>query len=97
KQSFDPSDRGNYSNKLNWLVTARSRMGLAISDTFLYIASGLAVGSVKTTTFSPFGGPAGSQYSQSKTRYGWVAGAGVEHMLTRNWTIGTEVLFMDLG
>jgi outer membrane immunogenic protein len=90
KQTFRSGD--NYSNKLEWLVTARSRMGIALTDTFLYVTSGLAVGSIKTTESGD-----GGTYSQTKTRYGWVAGAGVEHMLTRNWTLGTEVLFVDLG
>jgi outer membrane immunogenic protein len=81
-----------FSNRLDWVVTARARVGLAVSDTFIYITSGLAVGDITTKHFDGT-----NSYSQSKTRYGWVAGAGVEHMLTRNWTIGTEVLFMDLG
>jgi opacity protein-like surface antigen len=28
---------------------------------------------------------------------GWTVGGGVEHMLNRNWTIGLEGLFVDLG
>jgi opacity protein-like surface antigen len=28
---------------------------------------------------------------------GWAVGGGVEHMLNRNWTIGLEGLFVDLG
>src|SRR6266567_7935009 len=41
KQSWNP-DVGNYSNKLNWIVTGRSRMGIALTDTFLYVTSGVA-------------------------------------------------------
>jgi outer membrane immunogenic protein len=67
-------------------------MGLAVSDTFIYVTSGLAVADITTKHLQ-----GSTNYSQTKTRFGWVAGAGVEHMLTRNWTIGTEVLFMDLG
>jgi outer membrane immunogenic protein len=81
-----------WSNRLDWVVTARARMGLAVSDTFIYVTSGLAVADITTKHLQ-----GSTNYSQTKTRFGWVAGAGVEHMLTRNWTIGTEVLFMDLG
>jgi outer membrane immunogenic protein len=93
KQKFltDCSDCGEKSNRLGWVATARGRAGIALQDTFLYITSGVAVASITTKTFDDI------QYSHTKTRFGWVAGAGVEHMLTRNWTLGTEVLFMDLG
>ncbi len=33
----------------------------------------------------------------SKTKVGWTVGGGVEHMLTQNWTLGLEALFVDLG
>jgi outer membrane immunogenic protein len=52
----------------------------------------VAFGGVKNV-FSTFD----ASYSQSKTKTGWTVGGGVEHMLTRNWTIGLEGLFVDLG
>jgi outer membrane immunogenic protein len=88
KQSFDDGDA---SNKLPWLVTARLRMGLAVGDTMAYVTGGVAFGQVKTAIFDF------ETYSQSKTRIGWTIGGGVEHMINRNWSIGLEGLFVDLG
>jgi opacity protein-like surface antigen len=51
----------------------------------------VAFGGVKNTVAD------GVPKSQSKTKTGWAVGGGVEHMLTRNWTIGLEGLFVDLG
>jgi outer membrane immunogenic protein len=36
-------------------------------------------------------------FSQSKTKTGWTAGAGVEGALAGNWTWKVECLYLDLG
>jgi outer membrane immunogenic protein len=84
---------GSYSSKIRWLSTVRGRFGLAVGDTMAYMTAGVAFGGVKNTvTYDEFG-----TYSRSKTKTGWTIGGGVEHMLNRNWTIGLEGLFVDLG
>jgi len=35
--------------------------------------------------------------SESRTRLGWVAGAGFEYAFLNNWTIRAEYLHIDLG
>ena len=35
--------------------------------------------------------------SVSTTKAGWAAGAGLDYGLTRNWTVGAEYLYVDLG
>ena len=82
-----------YSSKIRWLSTVRGRFGLAVGDTMAYMTAGVAFGGVKNSV-SYFNGPT---YSSSKTKTGWTVGGGVEHMLNRNWTIGLEGLFVDLG
>jgi high affinity Mn2+ porin len=42
-------------------------------------------------------GPAGTVFVSHATRMGWVAGAGVEVRLGRNWTGKIEYLHLDLG
>jgi outer membrane immunogenic protein len=81
---------GFFESSIRWLSTVRSRFGLAVGDTMAYMTAGVAFGSVKNTAF-------GGEYSSSKTKVGWTVGGGVEHMLNRNWTIGLEGLFVDLG
>jgi outer membrane immunogenic protein len=83
-----------YSSQIRWLSTVRSRFGLAVGDTMAYMTAGVAFGGVKVSSTECVGC---DSYSSSKTRTGWTVGGGVEHMLNRNWTIGLEGLFVDLG
>jgi outer membrane immunogenic protein len=85
-------DYSIYTSRINWLSTVRGRFGLAVGDTMAYMTAGVAFGGVKNTLNID-----GDTYSQSKTKTGWTVGGGVEHMLSRNWTIGLEGLFVDLG
>jgi outer membrane immunogenic protein len=82
-----------YSSRISWLSTVRGRFGLAVGDTMAYATAGVAFGGVKNSVIL-FGE---DSYSSSKTKTGWTVGGGVEHMLNRNWTIGLEGLFVDLG
>jgi outer membrane immunogenic protein len=89
------SDGGyfGFASSIRWLSTVRGRFGLAVGDTMAYATAGLAIGGVKSEVApTPF-------YSDTsnKTEVGWAVGGGVEHMLNRNWTIGLEGLFVDLG
>jgi outer membrane immunogenic protein len=92
--SFDTGyQTGSYSSKMRWLSTVRGRFGLAVGDTMAYMTAGVAFGGVRSTVnFDDIG-----TYSRSQTKTGWTIGGGVEHMLSRNWTIGLEGLFVDLG
>jgi outer membrane immunogenic protein len=36
-------------------------------------------------------------FSQSKTKFGWTLGGGVEAALAANWSLKAEYLYMDLG
>jgi len=83
-------------SKIRWLSTVRTRFGLAVGDTMAYMTAGVAFGGVKNS-INNFDDIPGANYSASKTKVGWTVGGGVEHMLNRNWTIGLEGLFVDLG
>jgi outer membrane immunogenic protein len=84
---------GAYSSQIRWLSTVRGRFGLAVGDTMAYMTAGVAFGGVRNSVVGLFD----DNYSSSKTKTGWTIGGGVEHMLNRNWTIGLEGLFVDLG
>jgi outer membrane immunogenic protein len=87
-------DALTYSSKIRWLSTVRGRFGLAVGDTMAYMTAGVAFGGVKNSvSFTD----CCASYSNSKTKTGWTVGGGVEHMLSRNWTVGLEGLFVDLG
>ena len=89
------------SQTLNYLGTVRGRLGYTITPTMLlYGTGGLAYGgaevssSVSTTPNCP--GFCGGLTSSS-TLTGWTAGAGLEYMISSNWTAKFEYLHYDLG
>jgi outer membrane immunogenic protein len=87
-----------FTSRVHWLSTVRGRFGLAVGDTMAYATAGVAFGGVRSSldfAFSKSDSYSGT--SSNKTRTGWTVGGGVEHMLSRNWTVGLEALFVDLG
>jgi outer membrane immunogenic protein len=78
-----------------------------------YVTGGLAYGSVKATdtvagtNITNPGGqgvnggtvltPFAATFGNSSTRVGWTVGAGIEGVISGNWTAKLEYLYMDLG
>jgi outer membrane immunogenic protein len=85
----------------NWLATYRGRLGWAQDNLLFYVTGGGAVTRLKNSlSFSDtFIAPPGAQASGSgsATKNGWVLGAGIEWMLSRNWTVKAEYLHVDFG
>jgi outer membrane immunogenic protein len=88
--------------QLPWFGTARARVGVLASPTWLfYLTGGLAFGEIKSsealvTVGGPF--PAGAAAASfNTTRAGWTLGGGVEGVVTGNWTAKLEYLYMDYG
>lgn len=91
------------TTKVQWWGTVRARLGYAATDRLLvYGTGGIAYGNVKTTynttafdimddSFRDIG------FTNSKTKAGWVIGAGTEYALTNNWSVKAEYLYTDLG
>ena len=89
------------SSRLDWLGTARLRLGFTPTERVLLFATGgLAYGGG-----SAFGSvvanidPVDVNWygSTSSTRVGWTVGAGVEYAITNNVTVKAEYLYYDLG
>ena len=81
--------------KLSWFGTVRGRVGILASPTvLLYATGGLAYGEVKSTATV---GAAAAVFSNSDTRVGYTVGAGVEGVISGNWTAKLEYLWVDLG
>jgi len=96
------------SKKIDWFGTARGRVGfLATPQWQLYATGGLAYGETNlgfnTVASDPlgcgvlFGGPLCATGASSSVRLGWTAGAGFEAMVTPNWSVKAEYLYVDLG
>jgi outer membrane immunogenic protein len=84
----------NCDTKLNWLGTARARVGVAVDRLLPYVTAGAAFGKL---TSSEGAGPFGLFGSGTSTRFGWAAGAGVEARLDDRWSAKLEYLYVDLG
>jgi outer membrane immunogenic protein len=77
---------------LNWLASARGRLGYTWDTFMLYGTGGGAWANVDftgTATLGSFGTTFGSF---SDTRSGWVAGGGGEWGFAPNWSLGVEYL-----
>lgn len=101
---FDPTATG-VTKSIGWFGTVRGRVGFLIDPQWLiYATGGLAYGETKlgfNTIDVPFGcligGTICANSTSSAVRVGWTVGAGVEAMLTPNWSFKLEYLYVDLG
>lgn len=85
-----------YTGQASWLATARGRFGLVVGDTLAYVTAGVAFTHVNSQITPPSLDPIAT-YSDSSTRTGLVLGGGIEHMITHNWTVKVEGLWVDAG
>jgi outer membrane immunogenic protein len=77
---------------LKWLGTDRARLGYAWDRWLIYATGGLAYGRVEAT-IANFTGVT----DETKWRWGYAVGAGVEMMLMPNWSAKAEYLYVNLG
>ncbi len=100
------ADTAYFKSEATGLGTFRGRIGYAPGAWMFYGTGGLAVGNVKhsfTEVLAPGNvcvAPAGNtcrNISDDSTRVGWTVGAGAEWMFARNWSVGAEYLYVDLG
>jgi outer membrane immunogenic protein len=87
------------TSRLHWLATFRARAGVTVGsgNTLLFATGGLALGGVENLRTFPVGITPAEVGEGKATRTGWVAGGGIEHMLSRNWIVRAEALYVDLG
>jgi outer membrane immunogenic protein len=95
-------------SQADWLATARGRLGLTVptfENVMIYGTGGLAWGSIKTTESVSClvggcglsGTPLAVSPTFTQNKSGWAAGAGVEGMVTPNWSVKAEWIHVDLG
>jgi outer membrane immunogenic protein len=95
--SCDGSPDDSYLNaNIDWLGTARGRLGFASGNTLFYGTGGLAFGNVNTNVTNIEGGNDPTRYD-SNMHVGWTIGAGAEMKLSEKMSVGAEYLYVDLG
>lgn len=98
--------RSDFQQKINYLASARARLGLANERLFAYGTGGYATGEVADR--ANFANSPGALQFQGAKEYqasGWVAGGGIEYALAptvnffhmRGPTVRVEYLHYDLG
>lgn len=95
------------SQKLEWFATLRGRLGYDFNPVLVYVTGGLAIGHIKSTldltgaTYDVGGGTpvfvasTSASASDSTTRVGFAIGAGGEWMVSPNWSLRGEYLFIS--
>jgi outer membrane immunogenic protein len=80
------------TDKVQGLGTLRGRVGVAIDQVLLYGTAGFALADNKLSASA-----LGVTFSDSQVHTGWAAGAGVEWMFTRGWSLKAEYLYRSFG
>jgi high affinity Mn2+ porin len=83
-----------FHTTLDYLATARARIGYAFGSLLPYVTGGIAAGQTQVSTNDAAGNVIASK---SATHLGWTAGAGVEYALAGRWTGILEYRTIDLG
>jgi outer membrane immunogenic protein len=84
------------TQKIDWFGTVRGRAGVLVTPrVLLYATGGLAYGQVNSS--ETVGTVVPSAFSASNTNVGWTVGAGIEGVISGNWTARLEYLYVDLG
>lgn len=89
---------GTAETDVEWLSTLRGRLGVLVTPTVLaYATGGLAYASIERTFSAQFapGSPAGHLGKSEDNEFGWTVGGGLEWVIAKQVTVGTEYLYVD--
>lgn len=87
----------NYNSKEKWYATLRTRSGIVVDNLMLYLTGGFAWAKFDRNLVYSYGDAGGiwtQTFSNSKTKLGFVIGAGTEWAWTQNVSITSEFLYM---
>jgi outer membrane immunogenic protein len=92
----DPVFGYTATSSIDWLSTVRGRLGLTFDRSMVYATGGVAIGRVKNKLDDIYGADVITTTSTT-THVGWTIGAGIETVLSPNWSVRAEYLYVDLG
>jgi outer membrane immunogenic protein len=80
----------------DWMATLAVRAGVAFDRTLVYLKGG---GAWADVDYAHVGGGVNNPrlLTGSKTRSGWLVGAGIEHAFLDDWSVKLEYNYMDFG
>jgi len=89
------------SSNIDWLATFRARVGWTFDRSLIYITGGLAVGKHEFRQHIAQLNLPAFAYRQTgafnDTSAGWTLGTGLEHALSKQWSLKLQYLHVDLG
>lgn len=85
------------SSKIKWFGTARLRTGYAFNKSLVYATGGVAIGDTEYRQIFSDNVDYSANFTKSKTRVGYVLGAGIEHAMSKTSSIKLEYQYLDLG
>jgi len=83
-----------FNTSLDYLATARGRIGYAFGALMPYVTGGAAWGQTHVAINDAAGNALGKK---TGTQLGWIAGIGAEYAFDRNWSGKVEYNYVDLG
>lgn len=90
------TDSVTLSSKMRWFGTVRARSGIIVDNVLLYATGGFAYANFdRAFAFFNDNGPPASVFTSNNTRWGWTAGVGTEWAFAPNWSLKSEVLYMQ--
>jgi outer membrane immunogenic protein len=87
-------------SRLDWFGSVRGRIGYDAGSMLVYATGGFAFGGVKDklAVTASFGGASDTaSIHEDRTATGYTVGGGVEHTLSRAWSLKAEYQYIDLG
>jgi outer membrane immunogenic protein len=87
----------NSAANINWLATARGRLGIAANNWLFFATGGAAFTTLRGTFSFTDTVPTTESASISSSRTGYTVGGGAEVRLWDNWSLKAEYLFVDFA
>ena len=87
----------NSAASIDWLATARGRLGLAANNWLFFATGGAAFTTLRGTFSFTDPAPTTESGSISNNKIGYAVGGGVEARLWANWSLKAEYLFVDFA
>jgi outer membrane immunogenic protein len=94
--SAPPSGQSVITGTVEWFGTVRGRFGIAQDRWLAFATGGLAYGGVQGGV-SNYTGASSPYLTDRHTFVGWTAGGGLEYVVSGNWSLKAEYLYVDLG
>jgi opacity protein-like surface antigen len=80
-------------NEFSWFSTFRLRAGVTVCDALLYVTGGAAAARFDTRWRDLTAG----DFHNREVRWGWVGGVGTEFLLSCNFSVGAEFLYLQFA